>query len=157
MMWLVYGIVSPISKMTIYIGCTSQPLERRLAQHSSDTSSAAYDAIQWIRQCGLEPQIFVLDYFEEMQEALLLETQMILTIKGLVNKQHQAIRDRRMAAYMLERDEIGDMLDGKDVVNVYRRFTDYDDVDDDLVGRPKTPENVEEADRRAKLKAQKAP
>lgn len=142
-MWYVYGIVSPISKMIFYVGCTSQTLERRLSQHAGDTCSAAYSSIQYARSQGLEPSIVVIDYFEDQSEALLFEQQMILTIKCLCNKQHKAIRERKLAAYMLEPHEIDGIVNGNPVTHVYRRFSDLDDVPYSFVGLPMSPENLE--------------
>lgn len=115
-MWRVYGIVSPITKSIIYVGCTSQELERRLSQHCSDPSSSAYDAIQYLRDHGMWPSIVCIEDFTDASEALLFETRMITSIKGLVNRQHQKARDRLAVAAMLEDDEIEEMKAGGDVV-----------------------------------------
>lgn len=116
MMWRVYGIVSPITLSIIYVGCTSQPLERRLSQHTGDTCSAAYESIQFIRSRGLEPLIVCIEDFSDVSEALLFETRMITSIKGLANKQHHAARNRLAVAALLEDHEIAAIMAGGDVV-----------------------------------------
>lgn len=154
-MWFVYGIVSPVSKMIIYVGCTSQQLEKRLAQHSSDPASAAYEAIQWMRSVGHEPEIVIIDYFADYAEAILFETKMMTSIKGLVNKQHAQVRKRMNIGHMLEMHEIEAMMRGENVM-VYARYTDFDGVDSEFVGEPKNPSNVAEVERRAAQKGKSA-
>lgn len=141
MMYNVYGIVSPITRMVIYVGLTSQPVHKRIANHACDKASAAYSAIQWIRAQGLREDWVILDYSEDYKEALLFEAEMIMKIKGLCNREHKKIRDRKLVSYMLEDYEVEGILNGRDTT-IMRRYTDHDDVPEHLVGRPRRPDDV---------------
>lgn len=141
-MWKVYGIVSPITDMIIYIGCTSRDVRVRVAQHASDKSSAAYESIQFLRGEGLRERFVILTSFRDYREALLFEQSMILSIPNLCNREYRNITNRRLVASMLDQKEVDSIINGERVV-IRRVYTDHDDVPSELVGTEMPDEEYE--------------
>lgn len=133
-MWYVYGIVSPITDMVIYVGCTSQKVSSRVSQHGVDKTSAAYSCIQYLRSEGYQERFVILDSFRDHKEALLFEQKMILSIRGLCNREYRHIKERQMVAAMLDQHEIDAILNGRRLV-IRRTYTDHDDVPPELLGK----------------------
>lgn len=132
-MWSVYGIVSPITDIVIYVGCTSRAVSARVSQHASDTTSSAYNAIQFLRSQGLREKFVILATYRDHKEALLFEQKMILALPGLCNREYRKITDRQLVASLLDQEEVDALLNGERVV-IRRVYTDYDDVPEEKVG-----------------------
>jgi len=84
MIWSVYRLVDPRTGAAFYIGCTVNT-GRRLAAHSSDPASAAWERCRALRTVGLRAELEVLETFADKDEALDREREIILSTPGLVN------------------------------------------------------------------------
>ena len=70
----IYAIKNDLTEEVIYIGCTTQPLWRRLYQHTKDEGSAIYNVIHDVGEEHFSI-ILLRDYIGYMEEAHFLESE----------------------------------------------------------------------------------
>lgn len=83
--WTVYGLIDPRDRSVFYVGM-STVVDRRIAQHSQDPASSAYQVCRIILSEGLEIGTCVFGSFTDKLAAKIMEGRLALVLPYAVNK-----------------------------------------------------------------------